>query len=58
MFAKFLSRRFLLTLGVCLAEAAGFTVPVEIIGAVGAYVLGESAHDAAKVLHHSKPKEK
>lgn len=58
MFKKFLSRRFLLTAGVCIVEALGFSVPVEVIGAVGAYVLGESAHDAAKVFHHSKPKDK
>ena len=55
MFQKLLSRRFLLTVGVCIAEAAGFNVPIEIIGAVGAYVLGESATDTASAFKRSKP---
>lgn len=53
MFKKLLSPRFLPTFGVCVAEALGFSVPVEIIGAVATYVLGESATDAANAFLHS-----
>lgn len=53
MFKRLLSPRFLPTFGVCVAEALGLPVPVEIIGAVAAYVLGESATDAANAFLHS-----
>lgn len=51
MWKKFLSRRFLMTAGVLIGKGVGIDVPVEVIGLVGAYVLGESGTDAARVFN-------
>lgn len=52
MFRRFLSRRFLLTLAVLVGETLGFDVPLEVIGVVATYVLGESLTDAARVFNN------
>ena len=52
MFSKFLSRRFLLTAAVVVLEIIGVDLPIEVIGGVATYVLGESCTDAARVFNH------
>lgn len=57
MFKKFLSRRFLLTVGVFGLNAIGLDVPIEVIGVVSAFVLGESVTDACSALKRPNHRE-
>ncbi len=54
MFRKLLSRRFLLAVAALVLETLGIKVPPEVLGVVGAYVVGESAVDAAAAFRSGR----
>ena len=56
MLGKFLSRKFILSVGVILSGAFGVNLPWEVIATTVGYVLGEGVVDAARVLRVNPPK--
>ena len=56
MLQKFLSRKFILSLGVILSGAFGVNLPWEVIATTVGYVFGEGVVDAARVLRVNPPK--